>query len=204
MAEKDDIAEDAKNQDAEASEDGEQGKKGLSTALLIKVAIGLAVLLIVLAVALFFFKSAEPEAQKEDTEVTQAVQTDANDDTADSELASTSDNEKPTTEPDTSMQSSTAEKALTQILELQQEIKALEAENQELNQEIEDLTTENKDLNKEIEIYNQGMSSADVPLEQLVRSPALPRDYRRNDYANTPKFELEPKWGDFETLTKRN
>lgn len=196
MAEKDDIAEDAKNQDAESSEDGEQGKKGLSTALLIKVAIGLAVLLIVLAVALFFFKSAEPEAQEEDTEVTQAVQTDANDDTADTD--------KPTSEPDTSMQSSTAEKALTQILELQQEIKALEAENQELNQEIEDLTTENKDLNKEIEIYNQGMSSADVPLEQLVRTPALPRDYRRNDYANTPKFELEPKWGDFETLTKRN
>lgn len=201
MADKDDIPEDDSNQDAEASD---EGKKGLSTALLIKVAIGLAVLLIVLAGALFFFTSAEPENPDENTEVAQTETSDDNGDAADIDLPSTSSNDDATTDSETSMKGSTAEKALSQMLELQQKITELETENKELNKEVDDLTNENKELNKELEVFNQGMSSSDIPLDQLVNTPDLPRDYRRNDYANTPKFELEPKWGEFETLTKTN
>jgi len=198
MAEKEDILEETED----ADDGAEQAKKGLSTALLIKVAIGLAVLLIVLAVTLFFFTSTETDTPDDNTEATQTEQTDDNDDSADIDLASTTDNDNATTDTDVSMNASTAEKALTQILELQQQLTELKAENQKLNKNIEELTTENNDLKKQSDTLSQKTIDSELPLEQLVNTPDLPRDYRRDDYANSPKFELEPKWGEFKTSTK--
>lgn len=61
--------------DAEATE-GEESKKGLSTSLLIKVAIGLGVLLIAL-IAAFFLLSGSPEPESADTNETAISQTES-------------------------------------------------------------------------------------------------------------------------------
>ncbi len=117
------------------------------------------------------------------------------------ELPATPDDDKSTEsasgEKAGSMES--AEKALTQMIKLQEQISTLQKEKQALASQVEALTKENSELKNEIEVYTREMSSPDVPLDQLINTPNLPRDYQRDDYANTPKFDLEPKWGEFES-----
>lgn len=198
MAEKEEVVlEESEDNAAEA----EESKKGLNTALLIKIAIGLAVLLIILAVVLFFFKSSEQDTAAEDSNSELTEQSDSSNE--DGEIAlpetpdSSADNSDAQTSPDTSSIAS-SDKVLAQILDLQQQISDLKTDNQSLTEKITELTNENNDLKKEVEVFTNQLNSSEMPIDQLVNTRDLPRDYRRDDYANVPKFELEPKWGEFE------
>lgn len=199
MAEND--KEDIPEQVDDEGSDAESGKKGLSTGLLIKIAIGLAVLLIVLAGGLFFFKSSEQTSFAENGELDTTQQTVAENKVIDSDQPKTS---ATVSEESTSTNTSTSEKALAQILELQQQISDLKVENQNLNEEITSLTNKNNDLKKEVEVFTREINSTEIPLNQLINTQDLPRDYRRETYANSPKFELEPKWGEFENTANNN
>jgi hypothetical protein len=216
------ILEDAK--EGEEQTDVEISKKGISTSLLIKIAIGLAVLLIILAVSLFFFTGGENTEDAEGTEVTPSEEAQSANDMAEqvqsTDAEQTSIVELPMT-PDQIVQSengdmtgtpsadgsdaamSTSEKALAQILTLQEQIARLEAEKQELAKQVETLEQENLDLKKEVEIFSRSKAENEIPLDQLVNNRDLPRDYRRDDYANTPKFDLEPKWGEADVNQKQ-
>lgn len=203
MAESD--KEDIPERVEEEGSDAGSGKKGLSTSLLIKIAIGLAVLLIVLAGALFFVKSSDQTSSADNSESDNAQQT-----VEESEVTASDQPETSATVSDvntttnTPANTSTSERALAQILELQQQISDLKVENQNLNKNISTLTNENNDLKKEVEVFTTEINSTEIPLDQLVNTQDLPRDYRRETYANSPKFELEPKWGEFENTTKNN
>ncbi len=194
MAEKEeDILEETVDNEAEA----ETSKKGfsLSTALLIKVAIGLAILLIILAAVLFFLKSSTSEDPA--AEVTE--QADSNGEDSELALPATPDkSDGETASANETAGIASSDKVLAQMLDLQEQISELKTENQTLTDTVEELTTENSDLKKQLEVFTKQLNSSEMPIDQLVNTRDLPRDYRRDDYANVPKFELKPKWGEFE------
>lgn len=198
MAEKEeDILEETVDNEAEA----ETSKKGfsLSTALLIKVVIGLAILLIILAAVLFFLKSSAPDSASEDPAAEVTEQADSNGEDSELALPATPDkSDGETASANETAGIASSDKVLAQMLDLQEQISELKTENQTLTDTVEELTTENSDLKKQLEVFTKQLNSSEMPIDQLVNTRDLPRDYRRDDYANVPKFELKPKWGEFE------
>lgn len=176
----------------------QQQKNGLTTSLLTKIAIGMAVLLVVLIVLFFFLpRSAEPELSQsspvntaEPAEQTELV-------SADNEMAATI--ELPsiagaTVSPQTGFDSS---KVQSQLVSLQQEINALRAQTASLNQRVELLVQENVTLENKLKSLSESTTADSMQVRHAVNTNSTPLFYHQEQFDHTQQLELEPKWGEF-------
>lgn len=210
---------------ADGGEAQESKPKGLSTALLIKVAIGLGVLLIALIVAFFIIPPSGDEghtASEDFRSQVEPVNQDTAPGTGDAATAtsgeielppvkgsatapvavSEADNTTASSSPSTETSQGTSDKVLTEILALQKQISALQQDNQNLIKQVEQLAAENDRLKTQVSQLTAQRPSLDEVIadEQLVNNTEMPDTYRADRYRNTPQPELAPKWGEFEQL----
>ena len=209
MAEnQDDILEESDGNEAQ------EKQKGLSTSLLIKIAVGLGVLLIALLVSFFLFsKSSEtdtaediPANESEQVEMADAEK--SPDEALDLPVApgpgsadATEENfDLPASGQSASAPPATPDRVLSEVIALQKQVASLQEENQALIKQIQDLVQENAVLKSKVDRLANNSPDAVINDDQLVNTGETPAYYRRNQYANTPEIELEPRWGEFDPL----
>lgn len=206
----------AENTDeAQETDAAEKPSKGLSTSLLIKVAIGLSVVLIALIVAFFMMPKESVEQTESELETPIEEQVEIEDtETADAEtdsIALPDIEEDANTAPETpavdAEQSATpttpaSDNVLSEIMALQKQIGGLKQENQKLIKQVEQLVKENEKLKTQVSQLTAQRPSLDEVIadEQLVNNTETPAYFRQQRYRNTPQPELEPKWGEFDAL----
>ncbi len=208
----------AENQDDILEEgDGDEAQEkqtGLSTSLLIKIAIGLGVLLIALLVSFFLLSSSGETETTEDNPTSESEQVEIADadKTTDEALdlpvmpepesadAAVEMNDVPATGQNTTTPPATPDKVLSEIIALQKQVATLQEENQALIKKVQILVQENDVLKSKVNRLANNSPDAVINDEQLVNTGDIPAYYRQNQYTNTPQIELEPKWGEFNSL----
>lgn len=213
-----DNTDDLLEENTDSGEEQAGKSKGLSTALLIKVAIGLGVLLIALIVAFFFFSPATDEedtageaVQSEVAAVTEDMPADTSDeielppveDSASAPLAaSEAVDTTSTSAPATQTSPATSSELLSEMLALQKQISSLQQDNQKLIRQVEQLVEENDKLKTQVSQLTAQRPDLDEVIadDQLVNNNQVPGYYREDRYRNTPQPELAPKWGEFDQL----
>lgn len=193
----------------EESDGGEAQEKqtGLSTSLLIKIAIGLGVLLIALLVSFFLLSSSGETETTEDNPTSESKQVEIADEALglpvmpepESADAAVEMNDVPATGQNTTPPA-TPDKVLSEIIVLQKQVATLQEENQALIKKVQILVQENDVLKSKVDRLANNSPDAVINDEQLVNTGDIPAYYRQNQYANTPQIELEPKWGEFNSL----
>ncbi|MTI64024.1 hypothetical protein [Methylophaga sp.] len=217
----DDILEEGSGEEPQAK------KKGLSTALLIKIAAGLGVVLIALIVS-FFFLSQSADVDTEDTEQTTQSESEAEAAPTESETESSNTEDTivlPEVPSDETAEEPSADNAsefnpavglaatgasavsspvtqpttkiLSELVALQQQMAGLQEENQMLIKRVEALAKENEALKSKTRQIDNTNPDAIINDEQLVNSDDIPLYYRESG-SGAPQPELEPKWGDFD------
>lgn len=209
------------------SDEVQTEKKGLSTSLLIKVAAGLAVLLIALIVSFFFLSKSgdiDPESTAENAQsesetevesaeaVTDSGQTEDTivlpdtppTDTAQDPVVADANEIDPAVgmaatgaAAVTSPVTQPTTKILSELVALQQQIAGLQEENQTLIKRVEQLAKENEALKTQTRQVANTNPDAVINDDQLVNSDEIP-NYFRGNVSSTPQPELEPKWGEFD------
>lgn len=217
----------------ESAKDGAKGeevqpKKGLTTSLLVKVAIGLTVLLIALIVA-FFLLSSSPETDSEASENTEISETtpEATAEVMTDDVATVTPESgtielpplaetTPPAETNSAPDNNTATAVVTTPTspapsgnasaedKLLSEFVALQKQLNAMQQENAKLIQRVEELNKESETLRTRLpqsTSSNISYtndEQVVNTDDVPLYYRENRYANTPQPELKPQWGEFQ------
>lgn len=199
----------------EESAESENESKGLSTSLLIKIAIGLGIVLIALIVAFFMMPKPEPvDGEQTQIESSAASETDDEADSMDTADTDTGSIELPAVEemadsdsrassqPDTAPAGTKPDNMLSEIMALQKQISGLQQDNQKLIKQVEQLVKENEKLKTQVSQLTAQRPSLDEVIadEQLVSSNESAAEFRQQRYRHTPQPELEPQWGEFETL----
>jgi flagellar basal body-associated protein FliL len=208
--------------DGKKDEAAQPQKGGLSTSLLIKVAVGLGVVLIAMLVAFFLLSSSpETDTAEVEAEVSEADSQALNEETSDAstdvapanetielpsltETATTSETTPATqnnsevagTSPATTAKTPT-DKVLSEMVALQKQLDTMQQENQKLIKRVEELTRESETLRQRLP-GSTSSSASPINDEQAGNNSEVPLYYRENRYSNTPQPELKPQWGEFQ------
>jgi len=218
MAELEEKKEEEIKKDNEETDAEETAKKfTLSTSLLIKIAIGLLVLIIAMGAAYFFWPASDADIASngnDEEEVVEGIAENAIENSenepasielpliptetagADESTEVSNLTESAVTPATPSTEASVANTA--ELTALQQQITALQAEKDRLNQQVENLTETNQALTQQVSTTKQQLSQEqDIETPVTKPRPILrPSTYASDPYKYSPKFELEPKWGE--------
>jgi flagellar basal body-associated protein FliL len=208
---------------AETTPTPEDEPKGLSTKLLLFIAIGLAVTLIALAVVWFLMSSkndANISEEATDTAVvesgteTTAENADNNQETVDLPDIPIATSDETATDTSTATEPATpalpissanaastpniaTDHLLSEIMDLQKQLAQARADNQTLIKQVQTLSSSNQ---SQTGSDSTNPARTPVPLSNIVRNDSLP-DFTKKARPNAANVELAPKWGNFNNLS---